>query len=58
VFVLVARLHQDEADEMLNMGFQKDVDEILEKIPSDRAHQTMMFSATMPQWVEAGRRCV
>ena len=39
----------DEADEMLNMGFQEDVEEVLESVPDSR--QTMMFSATMPQWV-------
>lgn len=39
----------DEADEMLNMGFQEDVESVLESVPQDR--QTMMFSATMPQWV-------
>lgn len=39
----------DEADEMLNMGFQEDVEQVLESVPSSR--QTMMFSATMPQWV-------
>lgn len=39
----------DEADEMLNMGFQDDVEAVLASVPSTR--QTMMFSATMPQWV-------
>jgi superfamily II DNA/RNA helicase len=39
----------DEADEMLNMGFQEDVEYILEDVPP--ARQTMFFSATMPQWV-------
>ena len=39
----------DEADEMLNMGFQEDVEQVLETVPQCR--QTMMFSATMPQWV-------
>jgi superfamily II DNA/RNA helicase len=39
----------DEADEMLNMGFQEDVERILEGVPNER--QTMLFSATMPQWV-------
>jgi ATP-dependent RNA helicase DDX21 len=39
----------DEADEMLNMGFQEDVESVLETVPE--AKQTMMFSATMPQWV-------
>lgn len=35
----------DEADEMLNMGFIKDVKEILSQAPSER--QTAFFSATM-----------
>lgn len=35
----------DEADEMLNMGFKDDIEEILEKTPDSR--QTVMFSATM-----------
>jgi DEAD/DEAH box helicase len=39
----------DEADEMLNMGFQEDVEQILESVPDTR--QTLMFSATMPTWV-------
>lgn len=37
----------DEADEMLNMGFQEDLDMILESTPSDK--QTWLFSATMPR---------
>ncbi len=36
----------DEADEMLNMGFKEDIDEILSHTPGDRA--TWLFSATMP----------
>jgi len=42
----------DEADEMLNMGFQEEVDDILEYMPKEGRH-TMLFSATMPQEVEA-----
>ena len=41
----------DEADEMLNMGFQEEVDDILEYMPKER--NTMLFSATMPKEVEA-----
>ena len=37
----------DEADEMLSMGFQEDIETILKSIPSD--HRTMLFSATMPK---------
>jgi ATP-dependent RNA helicase DeaD len=36
----------DEADEMLNMGFREDIEEILKSIPEER--QTVFFSATMP----------
>lgn len=37
----------DEADEMLNMGFLDDINEILTHIPEDR--KMLMFSATMPK---------
>lgn len=37
----------DEADEMLNMGFREDIETILKEVPSE--HQTVLFSATMPQ---------
>ncbi|KAK7278092.1 hypothetical protein RJT34_23117 [Clitoria ternatea] len=40
----------DEADQMLAVGFEEDVEVILEKVPSQR--QTMLFSATMPGWVK------
>jgi len=40
----------DEADEMLNMGFQEDLDSILQHTPSDKS--TLLFSATMPKDVE------
>jgi ATP-dependent RNA helicase DeaD len=36
----------DEADEMLNMGFQEDVEQILSKTPEKK--QVALFSATMP----------
>lgn len=35
----------DEADEMLNMGFEEDIETILEQVPEER--QTLLFSATM-----------
>ncbi len=41
----------DEADEMLNMGFREDIEEILKFIPSE--HQTVLFSATMPPQIMA-----
>ena len=37
----------DEADEMLDMGFLSEIEEILTK--SNRERQTVMFSATMPE---------
>ncbi len=37
----------DEADEMLNMGFVDDVEEIMSHTPEER--RVMLFSATMPQ---------
>ncbi|MTI21582.1 DEAD/DEAH box helicase [Fulvivirga sp. RKSG066] len=36
----------DEADEMLNMGFKEDIDDILSYTPEERV--TWLFSATMP----------
>ena len=39
----------DEADEMLDLGFARDVDAILSRTPDDR--QTALLSATMPEWV-------
>ncbi|MGE4573499.1 MAG: DEAD/DEAH box helicase [Parachlamydia sp.] len=36
----------DEADEMLNMGFLEDIQEIFTFLPKER--QTLLFSATMP----------
>ena len=39
----------DEADEMLDRGFARDVESILAKTPSGR--QTALMSATMPEWV-------
>ncbi|MGN0552279.1 MAG: DEAD/DEAH box helicase [Oscillospiraceae bacterium] len=41
----------DEADEMLNMGFREDIEEILQYIPEER--QTVLFSATMPPQIMA-----
>lgn len=41
----------DEADEMLDMGFQEDIEALLEATPSGR--QTALFSATLPARLEA-----
>ena len=40
----------DEADEMLDIGFAEDIERILRRTPRER--QTMLFSATMPGWVQ------
>ena len=40
----------DEADEMLNMGFQESIDAILEGVPDNR--NTLLFSATMSRDIE------
>lgn len=37
----------DEADQMLDIGFARDIDYILRNVPKDR--QTGLFSATMPE---------
>ncbi|WP_282637108.1 DEAD/DEAH box helicase [Sphingobacterium thalpophilum] len=39
----------DEADEMLNMGFQEDINNILSETPEEK--KTWLFSATMPKEV-------
>lgn len=38
----------DEADEMLDMGFVGDIEEIIEHLPKEE-RQTLLFSATMPE---------
>jgi ATP-dependent RNA helicase DeaD len=40
----------DECDEMLSMGFQEDIEQILEKTPTTR--QTLLFSATVPEGIQ------
>lgn len=44
----------DEADEMLDRGFARDVEAILSETPSER--QTALLSATLPEWVAATAR--
>jgi len=41
----------DEADEMLDMGFREELEEILDATPPER--RTMLFSATMPRPIVA-----
>ncbi len=41
----------DEADEMLDMGFREELEEILDATPTER--RTLLFSATMPKSIVA-----
>ncbi|KAK9063235.1 hypothetical protein SSX86_017105 [Deinandra increscens subsp. villosa] len=41
----------DEADEMLRQGFVEDVEYILGKVNDSSKVQTVLFSATLPAWV-------
>ncbi len=41
----------DEADEMLDMGFREDLEQILDATPGER--RTLLFSATMPKPIVA-----
>jgi ATP-independent RNA helicase DbpA len=47
----VSTLVLDEADRMLEMGFQDDMEEILSEVPASR--QTVLFSATFPKQIES-----
>lgn len=40
----------DEADEMLNIWFKDDIEEIISFTPEDK--KVLLFSATMPKWIQ------
>jgi len=46
----IEHLILDEADEMLNMGFIEDMEEIMKHTPDDK--WTLLFSATMPKRIK------
>lgn len=50
-FSKIQRVVLDEADEMLNMGFEEDLETILSAVPKDA--RKLLFSATMPREVAA-----
>ncbi len=47
----------DECDEMLSMGFQEEIENIISTLPAKEDRQTLLFSATIPKEIERiGRR--
>ncbi|KAA9327353.1 DEAD/DEAH box helicase [Adhaeribacter soli] len=46
----VKQLVLDEADKLLEMGFQEELDQLLKELPKER--QSILFSATMPDKVK------
>jgi ATP-dependent RNA helicase DDX21 len=49
----------DEADRMLNLGFKEEVEEIMRTIKENGPPniQCLMFSATVPRWVQNIATC-
>ena len=42
----------DECDEMLSMGFQEEIENIIKTLPPKEKRQTFLFSATIPEEIE------
>ena len=51
---VLATVVLDEADEMLDMGFREELEELLDATPASR--RTLLFSATIPRQIEAMAR--
>lgn len=53
-FTQIKTVCLDEADQMLNMGFQEDVEKVMKNITSVNTEkpQFLLFSATVPHWVK------
>lgn len=41
----------DEADRMVDLGFEAELNKIVSFFPADRPRQTLLFSATMPSYI-------
>jgi hypothetical protein len=54
VFAAPQMLVLDEADRILDMGFEADLNAILENLPSPPERQTLLFSATQTKSVGWG----
>ncbi len=48
----IKHLVLDECDEMLSMGFQEEIERIIDTLPPKEVRQTMLFSATIPSEIQ------
>ncbi len=48
----IKHLVLDECDEMLSMGFQEEIERIIDTLPPKEKRQTMLFSATIPSEIQ------